>query len=115
MVTPNRRRNDPEDSEAYAHRRKTDADTVLHLHGRIGECEESIVRLLAAQNEMTENMRSLTDSMGRIAGVLEAWNNARGFWTTMKFFAAFAKVMLPIIGVSAAIYAFVKTGQWMQK
>ncbi|OZB37538.1 MAG: hypothetical protein B7X50_12390 [Alishewanella sp. 34-51-39] len=60
-------------------------------------------------------MQSLTENMGRIAEVLEAWNNARGFWITVKFFSAFAKVLLPIIAVAAASYAFVKTGQWLQR
>lgn len=115
MATPTRRRHDPEDSEAHVHRRKTDDDAVLHLHGRIADCEESIIRLLEAQQAMTTNMQSLTENMGRIAEVLEAWNNARGFWLTVKFVSAFAKVMFPIVAVGAAIYAFVKTGQWLQR
>lgn len=115
MSFSNRRSGDPDDSEAHAHRRKTDVDTVLHLHSRIADCEESISKLLEAQQAMTNNMQTLTKNMGRIAEVLEAWNNARGFWVTVKFFSAFARIMLPIVAVSAAIYAFLKTGQWLQR
>lgn len=111
----NRRRGDPDDSEAHAHRRKTDDEAVLRLHTRIADCEESIAKMLEVQNAMTTNMQNLDNTMGRIAEVLEAWNNARGFWLTVKFVSAFAKVMLPIVAVGAAIYAFVKTGQWLQK
>lgn len=111
----NRRRGDPDESEAHMHRRKTDADAVLHLHSRIADCEESIGRLLEAQREMTDNMRTLTSNIGRVAEVLEAWNNAKGFWITLKFASGFAKIMLPLIAFSGALWLFVKTGQWLDK
>lgn len=111
----NRRRGDPDDSESHVHRRGSDADAVLHLHSRVADCEESIAKLLSAQREMTENMRTLTDNMGRIAEVLEAWNNAKGFWITIKFAAAFAKVIVPLMAFAAALWLFVKTGQWLDR
>lgn len=111
----NRRRGDPDESEAHVHRRKTDTEAVLHLHGRVADCEESIGKLLEAQREMTTNMRTLTDNMGRIAEVLEAWNNAKGFWVTLKFMSGFSKVALPIIAFTGALWLFIKTGQWLDK
>ena len=105
---PTRRRTDPEDSQAHAHRRKTDSDTVLHLHSRIADCEESILKLLEAQKHVTDSMAKLTDNMGRIAEVLEAWNNAKGFWATLRFMSAAAKVLVPIMVVTGAIWAAFK-------
>ncbi|MFP5465152.1 MAG: hypothetical protein ACLGHR_10330 [Gammaproteobacteria bacterium] len=115
VAARNRRRGDPDDSEAHIHRRTTDSDAVLHLHSRVADCEESITRLLEAQREMTENMRTLTNNMGRIAEVLEAWNNAKGFWITIKFVSAFARVALPLMAFGAALWLFVKTGQWADR
>lgn len=115
MAPSNRRRGDSDDSKAYVHRRKCDTDAVLHLHSRIGECEESIVRLLEAQREMTANMNRLTDNMGRIAEVLEAWNNAKGFWLTVRFVSAFVKVVLPIAAVFGALWLYIKTGQGLDR
>lgn len=108
-----RRRTDPEDSEAHAHRRHTDADAVLHLHSRIADCEESIKKLLDSQQQMTENLKKLTDNTGRLADVLEAWNNVKGFWWTLKLMSGAAKVLLPIAAFGATVWIFIKTGRWM--
>lgn len=110
VVRQNRRATDPEDSQAHVHRRKTDSDAVLQLHSRIADCEESILKLLEAQKHVTDSMTRLTDNMGRIAEVLEAWNNAKGFWLTLKFMSGAAKVLLPILAISGAIWAVVKAG-----
>lgn len=110
VARQNRRATDPEDSQAHVHRRKTDSDAVLHLHSRIADCEESILKLLEAQKHVTDSMTRLTDNMGRIAEVLEAWNNAKGFWLTLKFMSGAAKVLLPILAISGAIWAVVKSG-----
>lgn len=110
-----RRRGDPDDSNAHVHRRATDANAVLHLHSRIADCEKSIGRLLEAQREMTENMRTLTSNIGRVAEVLEAWNNAKGFWIMIKFVSAFARIMLPLVAFSGGLWLFIKTGNWMGK
>jgi len=105
-----RRATDTDDSQAHVHRRKTDSDALLHLHSRIADCEESILKLLEAQQHVTDSMTRLTDNMGRIAEVLEAWNNAKGFWLTLKFMSGAAKVLLPILAISGAIWAVVKAG-----
>ena len=109
----NRRMADPDDSEAHIHRRKVDSDSVLRLHSRVSDCERNIAGLLISQRDMTENLNRLTENLGRVAEVLETFNNAKGFWLTIKFFSAFIGIMLPIIGLLGAVWLFVKTGQWL--
>lgn len=109
-MTTNRRKTDPDDSQAHVHRRKTDSDTILHLHSRIQDCEESIEKLLQAQQKMTDNLIPLTDNLGRVAEVLEAWNNAKGFWVTLKFISATAKILIPIAAIAGASWIAFKSG-----
>lgn len=109
---PNRRRHDPEDSEAHAHRRAVDTDAVLHLHGRVGDCEESIRKLLQSQRDMADNLKSLNQNLGRVADVLEALSNFKGFWMTLRLMSGAAKVVLPLLAVAGAVWLFLKTGQW---
>jgi hypothetical protein len=112
---PNRRRGDPTDSEAHAHRRKTDENAMLHLHSRVADCEESIQKLLESQQHMTENLKKLTDNTGRLADVLEAWQNVKGFWWTLRMMSSGAKIVVPLIAVIAAAWLFLKTGNWEVK
>lgn len=109
----NKRKFDHEDSQGYAHRRKVDADAVLHLHSRVADCEESIKKMLDSQREVAESLKVLTSNLGRVAEVMEAWNNAKGFWLTIKIFSAGAKIILPLIALVAGIWFFLKTGKWM--
>lgn len=111
-ATATRRRGDPADSEAHVHRRKTDHDEVLRLHSRVGDCEKSINKLLESQQLMTEHVKKLTDNTGRLADVLEAWNNVKGFWWTLKLMSGGAKIVIPIVALVAALWIFLKTGHW---
>jgi len=97
------------------HRRKCDTDEVLHLHTRVGDCEESIAKLLEANKAMTDHIHRLTDNMGRIAEVLEAWHNAKGFWVTVKVLSGMAKMAIPIMVFAGAVWVFVKTGTWSDR
>lgn len=107
-----RRKHDPSDSEAHAHRRATDADAVLRLHDRVDDNEREILRIDGTLNKLVTNMQGLTDNTGRLADVLEAWNNVRGFWWTIKAMSALAKLAAPILLFLAALWLFAKTGQW---
>ncbi|MCK9386079.1 MAG: hypothetical protein M0Q15_15830 [Nevskia sp.] len=111
-----RRHNDAPDSQASAHRRRTDEDAVLHLHGRVSDCESSIEKLLVSHRDMAENMASLNLNLGRVADVLEALGNLKGFWLTFKLMSAVAKATMPLLALAgallAAVWLFVKTGQW---
>jgi hypothetical protein len=106
------RRDDAADSQASVHRRKTDADSVLHLHGRVDDCEASIKKLLESHREMAENMKSLNTNLGRVADVLEALGNLKGFWWTVKLMSAVAKATVPLLALAAALWFFAKTGVW---
>lgn len=110
--TARRRRNDPDDSEAHAHRRQTDTDAVLHLHGRVADCEDSINKLLESHREMGENLKSLNLNIGRVADVLEAIGNLKGFWWTVRMMSTGAKIVIPILGFVGAVWLLIKTGQW---
>lgn len=107
-----RRHNDAEDSQASVHRRRTDEDAVLHLHGRVADCEASIEKLLVSHRDMAENMKSLNLNLGRVADVLEALGNLKGFWWTVSLMSTVAKAALPLLALAAAIWFFAKTGQW---
>lgn len=109
---PRRRQHDPEDSEAHAHRRTTDADSVMRLHDRVDDHDREILRLDGTIGELVRNMKGLTDNTGRLADVLEAWNNVRGFWWTIKALSALAKLASPILLFLAAMWVLAKTGQW---
>lgn len=107
-----RRRADPDDSEAHVHRRVTDDDTVLHLHDRVNDHDRKIGEILAAQQAMTENLKKLTENTGRLADVLEAWNNVKGFWWTLKLISSGAKIIIPVLAFIGAVWYFAKTGHW---
>ena len=108
-----RRRGYPEDSQAHVHRRRIDGEAVLHLHSRVADCEDSIEKLLVANQQMTEHLKMLNDNIGRVAEVLEAWNNAKGFWATLKFMSAVTRIVIPVIAFFAALMLLIKTGQWI--
>lgn len=108
-----KRKTDPEDSQAHAHRRRTDSDSVIHMHNRLDDCEESIRMLLESNRATAESLKALTDNLGRVAEVLEAWNNAKGFWLTLKMLGTGARILLPIVAFFVAIWVFVKTGKWI--
>lgn len=107
-----RRKHDPDESQAHVHRRDADSNAVLHLHSRIADCEASIDKLLASQAAMADNLKRLTENLGRVAEVLEAWNNAKGFWLTIQFVSGVVKVVVPIGAFLVAVWLLVKTGQW---
>lgn len=108
----NRRHHDPEDSEAHVHRRRTDDDAVLQLHARIDDHGETIKKILEAQREFSDYMKLLTANTGRLADVLEAWNNVKGFWWTLRVIGVGVRIMIPIIALVGALWFFMKTGQW---
>ena len=107
-----RRRHDPEDSQAHAHRRETDANAVLRLHDRVDDNERAIQRIDATLGSLVASMKGLTDNTGRLADVLEAWNNVKGFWWTLKLLGGAARILLPLLAIGGAVWVFLKTGVW---
>ena len=94
------------------HRRASDSEEITKLLIRVSYCESSIRMMIESNRETVESMTKLTENMGRIAEVLEAWANAKGFFSTLKFFSMVGKVLLPIVALFAAVWFLGKTGQW---
>ena len=107
-----RRKNDPEDSQAHVHRRETDAEAVLRLHNRIDDHDQTINMLLDSHRDMSDNIKKLTENTGRLADVLEAWANVKGFWWTLKMIGSGVKIAVPVVAVIGAAWLFFKTGRW---
>ena len=114
-----RRRNDPEDSQAHAHRRASDSEAVLRLHDRVGDTERRLDTHDELLGTLAANMGDLTKNTGRLADVLEAWSNIRGFWWTLKMMGCAVKLLMPFIlfgtAVLAAVWLYGKTGVWEWK
>jgi len=91
---------------------KRSGDAMMHVHARLQDCEDSIAGLLESNKKISETLATLSENVGRIAEVLEAFNNAKGFWLTIKFVSAFAKTLLPILIFAGALWVFLKTGNW---
>lgn len=109
---PTRRKTDSEDSNAHMHRRATDRDAVAFLHRRVDDHDATINKILESQRDMADNLKTLTNNLGRVAEVLEAWNNAKGFWLTVKFMSAVMRVLVPLGAFGLALWVLLKTGIW---
>lgn len=99
--------------KVHYHRRATDPENaIIHLHSRVTDCENSIEKLVVSQAELSKEFKEVGDNIKSIAEILMAWNNARGFLSTMRFMAGFMKVVMIIAGFFIAIWVFLKTGVW---
>lgn len=107
-----RRRHDPEDSEAHAHRRDTDAEAIIRLHDRLDDIEPRVDAHDQTLALFADSLKELNRTIGRAADGLEALSNFKGFVLTMKLFSGAAKIMLPVLAVVAAVVLFIKTGHW---
>jgi hypothetical protein len=83
------------------------------MHNRLDDCEESIKLLLESNRDTAELLKSLTGELGRVAEVLEAWNNAKGFILTLKLISGGVKIIAPIIAFVVIAWVFIKTGKWV--
>lgn len=111
-----RRITDSQDSVAYAHRRVFDDESAARLHARVDDHDKRITQHDAVLSGLVANMEGLTANTGRLADVLEAWSNVKGFWWTLKLMGAGVRILLPIIAfigaLVASIWLFGRTGQW---
>jgi uncharacterized membrane protein len=83
------------------------------MHNRLDDCEKSIQILLESNRATAESLKSLTENLGRVAEVLEAWNNAKGFWLTLKLVGGGVRVVSPIVAFVVVVWVFIKTGKWI--
>jgi len=119
--TPNpyaarRRATDNQDSEAHAHRRVFDDESAARLHARVDDHDKRITQHDAVLSGLVTNMEGLTANTGRLADVLEAWSNVKGFWWTLKLVGSGVRILSPIVlfccALGAAIWLFARTGHW---
>lgn len=102
-----------EQAKVHYHRRSTDPENAIsHLHSRVTDCETSIEKLVTGQAELSREFKEVGDHIKSIAEILTAWNNARGFLSTLRFMAGFIKIVMVIGGFFAVIWIFLKTGVW---
>ena len=85
---------------------------MLRLHDRVDDHDRKFADHDSVIGKMAENLQSLNQNLSRVADVLEALNNVKGFWLTLRLISGAAKIVLPIAIVIGAAWAFVKTGQW---
>ncbi|MDZ7595882.1 MAG: hypothetical protein U0932_14635 [Thiobacillus sp.] len=120
-TTPNahavrRRKGDGAGSQEHAHRRAADDGEMARLHSRIDDHDRDIKQIIETQRVVAESIAGLTGPVGRLADVLETWNNVKGFWWTVKMLSSAAKVLVPLLLFAAALFAafwlYAKTGQW---
>lgn len=112
----------PEELQAHRHRRATDPkDGMWYLHKRVDDCEKFVTEIKRDINDLKEKNAMFTDQflqmnshIARMTEILEAWNNAKGFWAVTRFMSNFAKVMMFLGGMAAAIWIFLKTGHWVK-
>lgn len=106
----------------HMHRRSTDpVNSMWRLHRRMDDCEKNVSEikkdisdLKNQQGALTNEFTQMNQHVGRMAEIMEAWNNAKGFWAVMRFMSAFAKVSVIVGGLAAAIWIFLKTGYWIK-
>lgn len=84
----------------------------MRLHDRVDDHDRDIMRIDGTLSRLVDNMQGLTDNTGRLADVLEAWNNVKGFWWTMRAFGTLAKVVTPLLLFVGAVWLLGKTGNW---
>lgn len=97
-----------------AHRRKTDGQNYVRLHQRVTDCELSIKELEKDHAILKDKLESICTNISKVASILEAWNNAQGFWETLNFMAKCLKVLMVIGAFIASAWIFWKTGDWIK-
>lgn len=108
-----RRRNDPPESDAHAHRRATDADAVARLHDRVNDHARRLDGHDMLLDGFSKSIDALNQNIGRVADVLEALTNLKGFWATLKLASAGSKIMLTLVAAGTAMWAAFEFLVWL--
>lgn len=102
------------EASARMHRRRTDDANYLRLHQRVTDCENSIGELKVGQAAINGKLDSISENTGKMTTILEAWDNAQGFWKTLNFLASSIKVVVTVFAFIGAMWIFWKTGNWLK-
>lgn len=98
----------------YLRRRSmTESEMINDLNERVLDCERKIKNVTEEQATVSLQITELNIHISRIADILEAWNNVKGFWSVMRLISNAAKVGMIIIGAILAVFIFIRTGHWI--
>lgn len=89
------------------------------MESKLKECKDEVDRSLAILNgrldDLTitaESIKQIHDDVQKMREIIEAWNSAKGFVTTIKFLSALIK-WLAIVGAGlGAFWYLIKFGHW---
>jgi len=77
-------------------------DDLYRLVQQVADSQRAITNIQAEQAR----------SLKQVAEVINAWNNAKGFVSTLRFIVKICGWMAFFSGVAYAIYHFGRTGDW---
>ena len=73
--------------------------------------EETLPQISATLKMLSDQSARQTETLNKMAEILEAWNSIKGFGKTLGYIAAAIKVAAVIAIAWAAIVFFLRTGQ----
>ena len=75
-----------------------------------GDVQDQLREMRRQQQEVLDKMDEVLVAVGKMDGVLTAWNNAEGFVNTVQWISKVVKFLTPIGLVLFAVYYFVTHG-----
>lgn len=84
-------------------------DRVDELTERVDALEADVRSMMS---ELGSDVRQMRQDLETVREVLLAYNNVKGFLSTVRFIGVVLKVLATIGAIAAAIWYFGKTGQW---
>lgn len=79
-------------------------------HMVISTLHEDLKRILEAQREQKQLQEEQAAELKKVAEILEAWNNAKGFVKTVRMIGEVSKWLVIVGGSMAAIWYFLHSG-----
>lgn len=79
-------------------------------HIVIATLHDDLRRILAAQNEQKQLQEAQAAELKKVAEILEAWNNAKGFVKTVRMIGEVSKWLVLVGGAMAVIWYFLHNG-----
>jgi len=72
--------------------------------------EETLPQISATLKMLSEQSARQTETLNKMAEILEAWNNIKGFGKTLRFLSTWIKVISLIVLAWVAFVYFLRTG-----
>lgn len=77
----------------------------------MSEVENKVAELEARLQEQKETLDQIHQDLKSVREIIEAWNNVKGFATTMKFIASAIKITVTVGGAVGFFWFLTKYGQ----